>query len=407
MRADPLSKATQAMHPRFARTETRGRRTCVLICAFVAALVLVSQQALAQQRDSVFLLRTVARIDSLARAQLAIDGTGGMTIGLVTDSGLVWTRSYGFADMKRHELASRETVYRIGSITKQFTAVMLLQLVQRGVVRLSDHADQYFPALDSVRSANGSASRITLMQLATMTSGLAQEPDDEARYSQGWLADWRRTLGLALQHTTLNADPGATWDYSNVGYASLGAALERAAGIPYMEYVRARILEPLGMAHTAFALDSAMRRRLATGYAFMHDTIDTLTPRRELLGRGYRVPNGGLFSTVDDLAAFLRFEMGNGPDNVVLRTVLKRHFATVSYATADLKSGYGLGFHAVRHGSIVALGHPGSVPGYLTAAYFDPATHTGVIVLRNVDDQHFDVLEFCLTLLEIAAESRK
>ena len=378
-----------------------------MTCALVAISVLVSHPALAQQRDSAALLRMMARIDSLAVAQLAIDGTGGMTIGLVTDSGLLWTNSYGFADMKRREPASRETVYRIGSITKQFTAFMLLQLVQRGAVRLSDRADIYFPALDLVRSARGSASRVTLVQLATMTSGLAQEPDDEAYYSQGLTADWRQTLTLALPHTTFNADPGAAWEYSNVGYASLGAALEGAAGMPYLEYVRRHILAPLGMVHTAFVPDSAMRRRLATGYAFAHDTVDTLTPRRELMGRGYRVPNGGLFSTVDDLAAFLQFEMGNGPESVLPRTELKRHFAAVSYATGDLTSAYGVGFHAVRHGSIVALGHPDSVAGYLAAAYFDPATHTGIIVLRNVDDHRFDVLGFALAILEFAAEARK
>jgi CubicO group peptidase (beta-lactamase class C family) len=343
----------------------------------------------------------------MARAQLANDGVGGMTIGIVTETGLLWTRSYGYADMARHTPASRTTVYRIGSITKQFTAIMLRQLAYRGVVSLSDPADRYFVPLDSVPSRDARAGRVTLLELATMTAGLAQEPDEEDRYTRGPLNTWDQVLAAALRHTKFNNEPGTTWDYSNIGYATLGAALQRAARMPYIDYVRQQILLPLGMMHTGFTVDSALRRHLATGYSMTESVVDTLRPRRELAGRGYKVPNGGLFSTVDDLAAFVRFEMGDGPDSVLPRSEVAHHFAALTYATNDLMSGYGVGFHAVRRSSMVALGHPGSVAGYLSAAYFDPVTHTGAIVLRNVDDQHFDVLGVCLQALEIAVGARK
>ena len=382
---------------------------CAAALPFAVAAMLsgISAVASAQHRTGELPPRVIAQVDSLARVQLAINGVGGMTIGIVTDSGLLWTNSYGYADMARHTPASRETVYRIGSITKQFTAIMLRQLARRGTVRLSDPADRYFAALDSVPSKDGRAHRVTLFQLATMTAGLAQEPDDEDRYSKGPLGRWEQTLVTALRHTKFDAEPGTAWKYSNIGYASLGAALQHAARVPYVSYVREEILVPLGMIHTGWDPDLAMRARLATGYAMGHGVVDTLQPRQEVTGRGYRVPNGGLFSTVDDLAAFVRFEMGDGPEGVLPRAEVARHFGALTYATNDLMSGYGVGFHAVRRGSMVALGHPGSVAGYLAAAYFDPATHTGAIVLRNVDDQHFDVLELCLRILEIAASGRK
>lgn len=372
-------------------------------CAIVA---LASYQAAAQPAPTLP-ASVIARIDSLARAQLAIDDVGGMTIGVVTDSGLLWTNSYGFADMSRRESAARSTVYRIGSITKQFTATMLLQLVQRGLVHLSDPGDRYLPELDSVQGGHGRYPPATLMQLATMTSGLAQEPDDEAHFSVGDVKDWEHVLAMALPRTRVNTEPGTAWLYSNVGYAALGAALERAAGQPYIEYVSERILKPLGMAHSGFIAHGELRARLATGYAMAHGVVDTLVPKRELAGRGYRVPNGGLFSTIDDMAAYVRFEMGNAPDSVLPKSVLKNNFANLAYSTGDMSSGYGIGFHAKRQHSMVALGHPGSVPGYLAAAYFDPVTHTGVVVLRNVDDSAFDVLGFCLTVLELSAAARK
>ena len=100
-----------------------------------------------------------------------------------------------------------------------------------------------------------------------MTAGLAQEPDDEDRYTKGPLDQWKQTLVPALHHTRFDAEPGATWEYSNIGYAALGAALERAAGAPYIDYVHDQILLPLGMTHSRFRLDSLMRSSTAVASA--------------------------------------------------------------------------------------------------------------------------------------------
>ncbi|HKN66676.1 MAG TPA: serine hydrolase domain-containing protein [Gemmatimonadaceae bacterium] len=380
-------------------------RWSVLLIVVGLLLCGIGTSSHAQPTQRALSAQLIAQVDSLANAQLAIDGVGGMTIGVVGDGGLIWTNSYGYADMARRVPASRSTVYRVGSITKQFTALMLQQLADRGVVQLSAPVDRYWPAFDAIASHDARARRVTLLELATMTSGLAQEPDPEERYTVGRLEDWEHTLIAALPHTTFHAEPGVAWEYSNIGYAALGAALQHAAHASYLEYIPDHILRPLGMTHSGFRLDSAARALLATGYAMGQGIVDTVAPRRELAGRGYKVPNGGLFSTVDDLAAFMHFEMGFGPDAVLSRASVARHFAKLDYATNDLTSGYGLGFHAIRRGSLVALGHPGSVAGYLSAAYFDPVSHTGVIVLRNVDDAHFDVLNVCLRVLELAASA--
>ena len=346
-------------------------------------------------------------IDSLARGALAIDSTGSLTIGLVTDTGLVWTRSYGIADARLNKPATAATVYRIGSVTKQFTALMLLQLVRAGTVRLSDPVDRYLPAIDSVRGRRPHAPAITLVELATMRSGLAQEPESLATYLRGGVGEWERVLAAALRHTSFDSDPGSQWEYSNIGYAALGAALAAAAGRPYVDYVRDEILRPLGMSHTTFELDAAARANLAEGHSFEHGGDDTATPAREHLGRGYKVPNGGLYSTVGDLARFLVLEMGGGPERVLPRGDLARNFASLAFATPDLTQGYGLGFHVMRRGSLIAFGHPGSVAGYLATVYFDPGTHTGVVVLRSVDDPKFDILTFTMAVLERAAETRR
>jgi CubicO group peptidase (beta-lactamase class C family) len=140
------------------RATLSNRHVGAVAALAAATLVGPSAVARAQQSRPAFPPGIIVQIDSLARAQLALDGVGGMTIGIVTDAGIAWTNSYGYTDIARHTPASRETVYRIGSITKQFTAIMLRQLASRHVVRTSDAADRYLPALDSVPDAGSRAS---------------------------------------------------------------------------------------------------------------------------------------------------------------------------------------------------------------------------------------------------------
>ena len=187
-----------------------------------------------------------------------------MTIGIVQGKDLVWTKSYGDADMERKLPADADTIYRIGSITKMFTALMLEQLVDAGKVHLSDPAEKYLPAVKLVPGATPDAPPITLMQLATHTSGLGREPDHTAKYVQGPVADWGEDAERgAAWKTHYIADPGASFSYSNIGYAVLGAALSRAAGEPYIEYVPRHIFAPLGMTHSALERNDAMLPHLS------------------------------------------------------------------------------------------------------------------------------------------------
>src|SRR5262249_57288792 len=109
---------------------------------------------------------------------LAKEHLGEVTGGVVTRSVLVWTKSYGFADMEKKLPATRETVYRIGSITKQFTGLMLLQLVEAGKVHLSDPVEKYFPEVNQVQGRFSRAPPLTPVQLAPHTSRLGREPPD-------------------------------------------------------------------------------------------------------------------------------------------------------------------------------------------------------------------------------------
>jgi CubicO group peptidase (beta-lactamase class C family) len=332
----------------------------------------------------------IARVDEMFAAEYAKENLASVTAGIVSGNELVWTKSYGLADIESKTPATKDSQYRIGSITKQFTAVMLLQLVDQGKVHLSDPVEKYYPDIHNVANAFPNAPPITLVQLATHTSGLDREPGDTETYLTGQVADWEKTLHAALDHTRFAYEPGTHYSYSNIGYAILGAALARAAGEPYIAYVQEHIIGPLGMSHTAFEQTPAILSNLAKGYILKGGKADGGPSAKDLRdGRGYKIPNGALFTTVGDLAKFLSFEMGDGPEAILKKSILEDNRTRVNSSDGTLSFGYGIGFMLSRRGDLISVGHGGAVAGYVAGAYFNPPTHTGVIFLRNASGKGF------------------
>jgi CubicO group peptidase (beta-lactamase class C family) len=214
----------------------------------------------------------IAKLDKLLLAEYEKEHAAGLTVGVVSGPHLIWTRSYGFAEVEQKRAPTADTVYRIGSITKQFTALMLLQLVEQGKVHLSDPVERFFPEVNRIRGKYAGAPPITLIQLATHHAGLAEEPGDVEKFTTGPVSRWEQTLVAALDDFKYEQEPGTRFIYSNMGYAILGAALSRAAGEPYTDYVRAHIFTPLGMTHTTFEPDEQSQRALAKGYV-LHDGL--------------------------------------------------------------------------------------------------------------------------------------
>lgn len=372
------------------------RRRFLFAVAAIAVLVHAFPQA---QRSSH--QHAVQKIDALAAAELAKDNVGSVTVGVVSGADLVWTKSYGFADIEKRVAATRDTVYRIGSITKQMTALMLLQLVEAGKVRLSDPVEKYFPDLNKVQGRFADAPPITLVQLATMTSGLAREPANLSAYLVGPVAQWEQVLVSALPETKYDLEPDTQYQYSNIGYAILGAALGRAAGVSYTTWVHDRIFSPLRMTHTAFEPNPAIQPNIAKGYEIdRNGKVSFDAPQREHAGRGYKVPNGAVYTTVDDLARFVALELGEGPEAVISKKALESNYARANSTNGALTSAYGIGFQATRRGTTVFIGHGGSVAGYTAQMWVHRPSKIGVIVLRNAGGGRFDLSGLTFAALE-------
>jgi CubicO group peptidase (beta-lactamase class C family) len=362
-------------------------RVLLVLAAAVAVPVAINGRQAPQSLQA-----AIDKIDAMVAAEQAKDNVGSVTAGVVHGSHLVWTRSYGFADAERKVPATKETVYRIGSITKQFTAVMLLQLVQDGIVRLSDPVERYLPEINLIAGRPAHAQPITLLQLATMTAGLAREPANFATYLVGPVERWEDVLMGALRETQYEHEPGTQYLYSNIGYAILGAALGRAAKTSYTVHVGERVLTPLGMSDTTFEPTPAITPRIAKGYEIDREgRASSDTPHREHQGRGYKVPNGAMYTTVGDLARFVAFELGEGPESVLKRSTLQDQHSRAFSATGNLDSGYGLGFQITRRGEHVFHGHSGSVAGYTAQAWVHLPSKTGFIVLRSAAGGKFQL----------------
>ncbi|HEY2113897.1 MAG TPA: serine hydrolase [Candidatus Angelobacter sp.] len=344
-----------------------------------------------------------AGIDTMMAAEFAKHPSASVTVGVVAGKDLIWTKSYGNADMENKIPADKDTIYRIGSITKMFTALMLEQLADAGKVHLSDPVEKYFPEIKLVQVRFPDAPPITLVQLAKHTSGMDREPADMEKYLQGPVNEWEKTLIAALPHTGYSVEPGTQFSYSNIGYAVLGAALGRAAGERYTDYVPKHIFQPLGMTHTTLDFSADMLPHLSKGYTVepsgKADASDS--QREHQNGRGYKVPNGAIYTTVGDLGRFASFVMGQGPESVLKASVLEKNLQeSAAQADFSLGSGYTLGGQVTRRDNYIAFGHGGGVSGYQAGLEINRDTHVAVIVLANEIGGGFDTNGMALKALD-------
>lgn len=327
------------------------------------ALALAVQQAPVFPSDSAVRAMLAPRL-----AALPDSGTRGegIVVGLLDASGQTRIIAVGVPP---------DRVFEIGSITKVFTGSVLADMVSRGEVRLEDPVATFLPATVTIPSRNGR--QITLLDLATQTSGLPRLPGNLApRDSSNPYADYTvRQLYDFLSGYTLPRDVGATYEYSNLGLGLLGHALALKAGMSYEELVRRRILVPLGMRETAITLTPALRARLAPG----HDAGGEPVPNWDL---PTLAGAGALRSTARDMLIFLAANIDS------TKAPLSR---ALRQAHTPRRGIVGLGWHIVSRPAATVVWHNGGTGGYRSYTGFDPARRIGVVVLSNVNRSVDDI----------------
>ena len=266
-------------------------------------------------------------------------------------------------------------VFEIGSITKVFTTSLLQDMVDRGEVRLGDAVSQYLPK--SVKVPVRADREITLLDLATQSSGLPRMPSNfTPRDSMNPYADFSvQQMYTFLSGYQLTRDPGAEYEYSNLGMGLLGHALSLKGRASYEELLRRRILTPLGLRETAITLTPAMRAKLAPG----HNAEGRVVPNWDL---PTLAGAGALRSTVSDMLTFVAANLDSAATPLspaLRRTHGERH------ATNNPSLKIGLGWHILTRPLGNIVWHNGGTGGYRSFTGFDPVRRLGVVVLSNVD----------------------
>lgn len=319
--------------------------------------------------------KIIARLQGELTGDLQKDTLHTSVSAAIVDKGrLVWADAFGFAGPERAVPADTGTIYKVASITKLFTVTLLLQLAEEGKVGLNDPAERYVPEVATLQGYHKS-DRFTLRDLASHISGLDREPEGVSGASFGPVDQWEEKLLAVLPFTSVSSLPGEKFQYSNVGFAILGLALERAAGKPYVQLVQERILGPLHMDNSFFVVPAEKRDRLAPGVDTRNGKVNTRTALRQEDGEGYRVPSGGLWSTPIDLARFEIALMGR----VLIKDESLRKMVQPSRASRN----YGMAMMIMRDRELTMIGHDGLDPGYTSQLSIDPYTGNAVILLRN------------------------
>ena len=367
------------------------RESSLVIKALLAAMLVFSVAVPAAAQDSSWagievedsaFRAAIARFEQQIAADVEADGVGAITAVVLRGNDVVWVKGFGWADADRRSPATAQTIYRTGSISKTFTAVVLMRLVERGVVDLDDPVIAYFPDFGGLVGPPEQVRSITFRQLASHTGGLIREPELE-NAAAGPIAEWESKVVSSIPTTSLRAAPGEEYAYSNIGFGILGLALSRAAKRPFMELVEELIFLPLGMRHSTFVITQELEQLLSVGYLNPRDgPVSTELPAREHAGRGYKVPNGGIYSTVGDLGRFLAGLSGASPVRI-LSAVSREEMQRIQ-TPADTTRGYGLGLSVrTTEDGVRLVGHGGSVAGYTAYAVLDPDSKIAVVLMRN------------------------
>jgi len=310
--------------------------------------------------------RLTAQLERLVRVEQREKRLASLAAAVVRDGETIWETAVGLADVEAGLEATPDTQFRLGSITKTFTAAAIMQLRDAGELDLEDALDLH---------VEGAAHRPTLRRLLSHTSGLQRETQDDAWVSLRFASvdELVATLGEAEQVLS----PGARFHYSNLAYALLGVVVERVSGMPYADYVRRRLLEPLGLTRTTFLPEApAAAGYVAQPYADgVWDAVQVET--------GAWVAAGQLWGTVRDLCRWAAF-LCDPDERVVAKASVEEMRAVQAIDDHDRwTSGYGLGLVLRRDGERILVGHSGAMPGFIASMVVSPADKVGAAALTN------------------------
>lgn len=311
------------------------------------------------------------KIETLINAYYQADCFSGVV--LVSEKGkVIYRKAYGLADREWNIPMTPETKFRIASLSKPFTALLILQLVEEGLIRLDGKIIDYLP---DYQGKNGD--RITIEQLLTHTSGILQSLDPEQEAIQERLAHSLREMVRYAEEADVYFEPGTGFHYSNLAYSILALIAERVAQIPFDRLLEERIFRPLEMKNTTQCQANRIERNLAKGYEYTllggYENASPVDP-------SYTVGPGGLIADMDDLC---RFDKALRDRRLISEELYDKMFQPTKYGP------YGYGWelcHKIpsgRQDTLSIISHTGSINGFGAFIARIEKDSVLVVVLKN------------------------
>jgi CubicO group peptidase (beta-lactamase class C family) len=311
--------------------------------------------------------------------------TAGLAVAVVRGGDLAWFYGHGVTDVTAGTPVTQDTVFRIDSITKTFTAVAVMQLCEQGLADLDAPASEYLRGYRLIPARAGFRP-VTLRQLLTHTAGVraVRTAVDLARPALGWGTPAGRPVPPLAEYyrggLRIDIEPGTRWAYSNNGYATLGQIVEDISGLPLARYLRERIFGPLGMENSDLIRSERVRSRLATGYMLGRSGLRAVTDREIVQAGG-----GSIYASTADMARYAAALLGGGAGahGAVLRPETLAGMFAPHYQPDPRIPGMGLGFFRAEAGGHRIVSHDGIWHGFHAAIMLAPDDGIGVLAFAN------------------------
>ncbi len=335
-------------------------------------------------------------IDKVYKDYAAQNHFPAITYGIVVDGKLVHTGSTGYTDLANKTGVNPQSAFRIASMTKSFTAMAILKLRDEGKLNLDDPAYLYIPEMKGTKYLTKDAAPVTIRNLLTHSAGY---PEDNPWGDRQLAVTDEQLIDIYRKGVSFSNNPGAGYEYSNLGFATLGYIIKKVSGKTYEDYISEYILKPLGMTHTYWEYTKVPKEDLAHGYRW----IDNQWVEQPLLHDGAYGAMGGLITTIEDFSKYMALHLSAWParddeeSGPVKRSSIRemQYPWDVSgfYPNAKNSNGkltpmiaaycYGLGYRKYSDGKTV-IRHTGGLPGFGSDWQIFPEYGIGVMSFANL-----------------------
>jgi len=364
--------------------EANMKKTLISVQIFLIFLFLIcTPAAFSEEKAKPDFSEAIRLIDTWLEAQRDYDNLPGISVAIVTDQEILWSKGYGMADLEKEVSSSPNTIYSICSISKLFTSVAIMQLRDAGKLRLEDLIAEHLSWFN-LQQQYPDTGPITIRSVLTHSSGLPRESDYPYWTGPDFPFPLQKQVRAKLGTQKTLYSPSTYFQYSNLGMTLLGEIVAEVSGMPYQKYIEENILKPLRLANTRTKLpESLWRGKLATGYtAKKRDGTRSMLPLFQAEGIAAAA---GFSSTVQDLARFAswQFRLLEKGGEEILKASTLREMQRVHWVNPDWKTTWGLGFSVREVDGRTMVGHGGSCPGYRSTLNIDTRKKQAFIVMIN------------------------